>query len=357
MRDSFRKVNPMRVSIQNNDQAIAVVPHLLGFEPKESLVVVPVAGGRAPIARLDLPETAQEAREVIESVAETYGRDRLSGCRVLVVCFSDNPPATEGFSRELQAALEARQVGVVRRLAAGQDDWIDFTTHTRGARSLEERNVIDAAAVFAGRPVPYESRETLAAGFQGDTDLIAEALPASRAARDASTRGLERSYCRAVVEQFQCDHERLDLGDAARLLANLEVDPELFLKFASAIRTSNAAEWLPLWKDLTAHAPEEVRVEPACLAALSAWCSGDGASAWSALDRLPADMPPDHPIAPVARLLRESLRTAAHPTTWDTVCEQAVDSSANPKGLEVPAIGAEPTLVTGPTPDAPDIAI
>lgn len=322
----------MRVSIQNNDQAIAIVPHLLGFEPKESLVVVPVVGGRAPIARLDLPATAHEAREVIEAVADTYGREGFSGSPVLVVCFSNNPPATEVLSRELQAALEARQVGVVRRLAVGQDDWIDFTTHTRGARSLEERNVIDSAAVFAGRPLPYESRETLAAGFQGDTDLIAEALPASRGARDASTRGLERSYCRAVVAQFQCDRERLSLGDAARLLANLEGDPELFLKFASAIRTSNAEEWLPLWKDLTAHAPDEVRVEPACLAALSAWCSGDGASAWSALDRIPASMPVEHPIAPVARLLRESLRTAAHPTTWDTICEKALDHTANPRG-------------------------
>lgn len=45
----------MHLSVQNNDQAIAVIPHMLGFEPRESLVIVPIEGRSAPLARIDLP--------------------------------------------------------------------------------------------------------------------------------------------------------------------------------------------------------------------------------------------------------------------------------------------------------------
>ena len=321
----------MQLSVQNNDQAIAAIPHLLGFEPRESVVVVPIEGRNPPLARIDLPATPEEAGDVITTLAETYGSTQWGRVRTLVVCFSDNPPATERFSRELQAGLEAQRVGVVRRLAAGETDWIDFTTGTRGARTPEAKTLFNAEAAFAGRPTPVASREELAAGFRGDTDLIAEALQPSRSCRDESTRELERSYCRAVVEQYHHDHDRLELGDAARLLVNLEIDPELFIRFAGAIRTSNASEWLPLWRDLTAHAPDEVRAEPACLAALAAWCAGDGASAWSALDRIPAVT--SEAIAPVARLLAESLRTATHPKTWDTICEQVLTAAGNPESI------------------------
>lgn len=278
-------------------------------------------------------------------MAETYGSNQWGRVSALIVCFSDNPPATERFTRDLQTELEANRVTVVRRLAAGEADWIDFTTGTRGTRTSEARTLFEAEAAFVGRPAPVGSREELAASFAGDEALIAEALPVSRGCRDDSTRDLERSYCRAVVEQFHCDHERLQLGDAARLLVNLEIDPELFIRFAGAIRTNNATEWLPLWKDLAAHAPDEVRAEPACLAALVAWCAGDGASAWSALDRIPAVT--SESIAPVARLLRESLRTAAHPKTWDRICDQVMATAGNPK-----SIGARGQAPSSPHPIA-----
>lgn len=342
----------MQLSVQNNDQAVAVIPHLLGFEPRESLVVVPVEGRNPPLARIDLPTTPDEAREVIATVAETYSSHQWGRVSALIVCFSDNPPATEPFSRELQTELEANRVTVIRRLAAGEADWIDFTTGTRGTRTAEARTLFDAEAAFAGRATPVGSREELAASFAGDEALIAEALSASRVSRDESTRELERSYCHAVVEQFHCDHERLQLGDAARLLVNLEIDPELFIRFAGVIRTSNAPQWLPLWKDLTAHAPDEVRAEPACLAALAAWCAGDGASAWSALDRIPAVT--SESIAPIARLLRESLRTAAHPKTWDTICDRVPTSAGNPRSI---GSGRQPASPAHPDRGSPGVAL
>lgn len=314
----------MHVTIQSSDEAIAAIPHLLGFEPRESLVVVPVGGGRAPVARLDLPGTTEDAREVVEVLSETYGSRRWGEVAVLVVCFSQSPASTAPFSVELENALAEHDVVVVRRLAAGETTWIDFTTNTTGVRTEAAKDLIGAEAAFAGRRLPFGSREELSAQFVGNTELIEDSLPEARTGREQSTRELERRYCQAVVEKYQVDHERLDLGDAARLLVNLEVDTGLFLQMAGEIRTQTAHEWLPLWKDLTKHAPDEVRAEPACLAALAAWCVGDGASAWSALDRVPPDLPAEHPVVPVAHLLRQSLNSAAHPSTWDTICDQTL---------------------------------
>lgn len=314
----------MQVTIQGNDEAIAAIPHLLGFEPRESLVIVPVRGERAPVARMDLPGSPEDARAVVDTLSDTYSCGRWGEVAVLVVCFSDDPARTAPFSAQLETALREQNVAVVRRLAAGETTWIDFTTNTTGARTTEAKDLIGAEAAFAGHRLPYGSREELAAQFIGNTDLIEEVLAEARSGREQSTRELERRYCEAVVEQYQVDHERLDLGDAARLLVNLGIDTGLFLQMAGEIRTQTAREWLPLWKDLTKHAPDEVRAEPACLAALAAWCAGDGASAWSALDRVPPDLPADHPVAPVAHMLRQSLNSAAHPSTWDKICDQAL---------------------------------
>ncbi|GAC1378511.1 MAG: hypothetical protein NVSMB48_00080 [Marmoricola sp.] len=347
----------MQLTIQSNDEVIAAVPHLMGFEPRESLVIVPVGGGRAPVARLDLPASATDAHDVIEALTETYGSGRWGQVAVLAVCFSQAPETTASFSAALEKAFQEHDVTVVRRLAAAETTWIDFTTNTTGARTDAAKDLIGAEAALAGRRLPYGSREELAAEFAGNTDLIAESLLEARSGREQSNRDLERRYCHAVVEQYQVDHERLDVGDAARLLVNLEVDTGLFLQMAGEIRTQTAQAWLPLWKDLTKHAPAEVRAEPACLAALAAWCAGDGASAWSALDRLPADMPAEHPVAPIAHLLRQSLNSAAHPTTWDKICDQALgdfgarsaDSKSSSRPRSTPARGRDGR--------SPDIAI
>lgn len=346
----------MRLTIQNNDQAVSAVRHLLGFEPRESLVVVPVTGGGAPVARLDLPKSAIEEREVTATLRETYGAGRWGRPCILIVCYSADPKSTDLFSRELQRALEGVGIAVVRRLAAGENSWIDFTAGTSGPRMAEAQNLIDAEAAFVGRPTPRNSREDLAAEFVGDPDLIAAAIPGAHVGRDQSTCELERRYCQAVVEQYQCSGERIQLGDAARLLVNLEHDPELFLRLAGTIRTSNALEWLPLWKDLTRHAPDEVRVAPACLAALAAWCAGDGARAWSALDRLPEGMTANHPVAPIAHLLRESLRTAAHPRTWDKICDQAMTTDRASKTAS-PSRSPRPSRAPRPEGGRPGLAI
>ena len=47
------------VNVKGVDELTAVIPHLLGFQPTESMVVVPLSPG-PPVARIDLPTSAQD---------------------------------------------------------------------------------------------------------------------------------------------------------------------------------------------------------------------------------------------------------------------------------------------------------
>ena len=48
----------MPLSIHSPDELIAVIPHLLGFKPEESIVFLPMRSD-LPVARVDLPTTAR----------------------------------------------------------------------------------------------------------------------------------------------------------------------------------------------------------------------------------------------------------------------------------------------------------
>ena len=55
----------------------AVVPHLLGFTPEDSLVCVPTNSG-GPTARIDLPHDPHALTDVVEALADAYRRHRPS---------------------------------------------------------------------------------------------------------------------------------------------------------------------------------------------------------------------------------------------------------------------------------------
>lgn len=52
----------MRLVVQTPDELIAAVPHVLGCKSTESILVMPIAGA-LPVARVDLPRTAQDRDE------------------------------------------------------------------------------------------------------------------------------------------------------------------------------------------------------------------------------------------------------------------------------------------------------
>jgi hypothetical protein len=51
-------VDPVLV-VRTPEELLAAVPHMLGFNPQESIVVVPVTRG-LPVARVDLPRNEED---------------------------------------------------------------------------------------------------------------------------------------------------------------------------------------------------------------------------------------------------------------------------------------------------------
>lgn len=66
----------MTLSVRSPDELIAVIPHLLGFKPEESLVFLPMSS-ELPTARVDLPTTPPDREVVWDSIRDAYSRHRF----------------------------------------------------------------------------------------------------------------------------------------------------------------------------------------------------------------------------------------------------------------------------------------
>src|SRR5690606_12777379 len=124
-------------------------------------------------------------------------------------------------------------------------------------------------------------------GFVGDPAPIAAELPSTRRATEQlSTPAVEHEWAQAVVQRFERDGNRLSDVEAARLLVAVE-DVETRDAIWSYMTKENVTSHHALWSDLTRRAPDEVRGTAATLAAFTSWSQGNGAQAYSALDRVP----------------------------------------------------------------------
>lgn len=52
----------MNLSVRSPEELVVAIPHLLGFNPTESLVLVPLAP-ELPVVRVDLPTSAREREQ------------------------------------------------------------------------------------------------------------------------------------------------------------------------------------------------------------------------------------------------------------------------------------------------------
>ena len=63
------------INIRTHQDAIAAVPHLLGFHPTESLVLMPFSP-QLPVVRVDIPTTVKDR----DSLWDESLRDALVSC-------------------------------------------------------------------------------------------------------------------------------------------------------------------------------------------------------------------------------------------------------------------------------------
>jgi hypothetical protein len=298
------------IVLRTPDELLAAIPHLLGFNPQESLVLVPVSQG-LPLARVDLPRTGGDRDEVLRNLSGPYGRNAQPGAMVALVCVTEDRRSAELTSQHLADGLEQVGVATPLRIWATDQRWKELTTGETGNRTTETATRISAEAVMVGRARPAATRESLAESLMGDRAPVAELLPATRAAAASSDTTAERHWAVGRLERFHTDGNRLNDHDAAKMLVALTSTRVRDALWEDMSR-DNATGHTALWTDLTRRAPDEMRSPAATLLAFSSWLGGDGAKAWCALDQIP-DGPPYSMAALVATLLQEGV----NPAVWE----------------------------------------
>lgn len=206
--------------VQTPDELLSALPHMLGFEAQESIILVPVSKG-LPMARVDLPRTARDRDQVTSSLSGPYGRNARPGATVALVCITEDRRSAELASQHLAAGLEKVGVATPLRLWAIEDRWMEFNSGQAGNRTRETATRISAEAVMAGAARPAATRETLAESLVGNREPVSRVLNAAHEAAENSSTIAERNWAVGQLEQFHADGNRLSDPDAARLLVGL----------------------------------------------------------------------------------------------------------------------------------------
>lgn len=307
---------------------LAVIPHLLGFTPRDSLVVL---GGRPPRGRVEVafrydlpdPPSTDAAAAIAAHAAQVLSSHRLP--TAIVAGYGPGrlvTPLADAIRQALpRAGIEVRDVLRIQdgrywsylcqnpSCCPPEGTPFDPATHPAGAVLAE-----------AGQPVA-PSREAVAAAIAPFTGAQAEEMAqATRKAERIAARltatggpgGLDRPGLAAVAHAVEVYRTGGSITAVIRhawlalVLTRLRIRDDAWARMDPAYHRAHRR----LWTDLVRRAQPGYVAAPASLLALTAWQAGDGALANLALDRALADTPGYR----MALLLREALSAGAPPS-------------------------------------------
>lgn len=330
------------IELRRPADLVAAIPHLLGFHPEDSLVLIAHRGlpGRAAsdgvvgfTTRVDIP-APEHVPSLVAHLVTVIGKQRPSAVTAVVIT-----EAEVGHREKLPAAAlvdelcaEFAEVGV--RVAHAL--WAPATRKDAAWRCYQDPacsgTVADpgcsvaAATCAVTGAVTYGGRDELAATLDGDdrTVLARRAALLARASDEvmagtcvSTAEGL--AAVRTAVAACADGRDELDDEEVVRLvtaLADHRVRDAMLLQEDRA--TDDAAQ--RLWLALTRATPEPERAEPACLLACSAYLRGEGALAAVALEKAAA-ADPGHTLT---SLLRTAQQAAVPPWTLRDCLREAV---------------------------------
>ena len=324
----------LRVRIGSPESVLAVIPGLLGFDPRQSFVVIGAELARREVRvtlRYDLPDPGKprlaavlaeqavsllSAQGVSTAVAVGYGAD--GAVSPVAAAFLDRAAAAGITVAELLRAEDTRYWSYVCREPAccpPEGTAFDVAGHpaaralrATGGQVLPSREDLAATVAAAGG---QRGRAMRRATRQALGNIARCAARMSRAGVPVSTRRLTavlgQLAVREAIRRYR-EGEPVDPEDAAWLtvaLRQVRVRDDAWARMDTEHRDAHQR----LWTDLTRLARPGYVAAPASLLAFVAWQSGDGALANVALDRALAD----NPHYSMALLLREALDAGAPP--------------------------------------------
>lgn len=320
------------IRLSDPSELIAAIPHLLGFHPRDSVVLMALHGKSLGLTmRADLV-AADHAPRLAEQLLLPMARQQPSGV-ALVVIGGDSVPDGDLPHRVLVNALDDVLIGV--GLPVVHAAWTTETTHGAPWRCYDDPlctgTVADpvtsplAAATVAAGAVTFGSREELVQLLAGEDPAVLQRRAALLDAADAEHPLSARAVSRRLAMLTEL-HRTAAVGDP-------EWSDEILADVASALcdhRVRDAClPWCTgsgapaaerLWMALVRATPAPERAEPAALLALTAYLRGDGALASVALE-VALEACPHHSLSGLLRaaldgglppeLLRDVARDAA----------------------------------------------
>jgi len=307
---------------------LATVPHLFGFTPRNSLVVLAVDPGTRQLQtglRYDLPATPDTAlaREVVGHTAQILGSHGLTA--VVVAGYGPGHLVTP-FADAARQLLPPAGITVLDIIRAEDSHWWSYLCEDPSCcppagQPLRPADEHTAALLTGDGTAPLASREELAATLAPVTGGSAQAMTeATRQAETTAATIVRRDGRLALQGQglaaVQAAIRTYRHGGAitspyrhawlALVLRSLRVRDDAWARMDPSHRQAHAR----LWDDLTCRAQPGYAAAPACLLALTAWQDGRGALANIALDRALADTPGYS----MAQLLRDALNAGTPPS-------------------------------------------
>jgi hypothetical protein len=333
--DQDPAASPPTVRIGSPAAVLAVVPHLLGFIPSKSLIVIGAGPPRDRInvtLRFDLPDppNARAAREIAQhAVSVLTGQQQAMAVVIGYGPGSLVTPIADAVRRAARrGGLELRDV-----LRVEQDRYWSYLCRNPDCCPpqgvpIDPRHPAGAAMDAAGMAA-LPDRATLAASIgplgglarrsmrdatrRAETHAISLFGQVSRSGRSRDARRLVLQEALSAVTdalatyrqggKFVTDDQ---VAWLALALTSLRVRDDAWARMDADFRDAHTR----LWTDVIRRAEPTYLPAPACLLAFTAWQSGNGALANLALDRaLAAD-----PGYSMALLLRDTIDAGAPPS-------------------------------------------
>lgn len=320
-----------RIRLSDPAELVAAIPHLLGFHPRQSLVLLALHGKRLGLTlRADLVDATQ-APLLAEQMLAPLARQEPTGVVLVVIggeYQTDHGPPHRDLIEVFDETLAAAQVPLVHAIwtaatAAGAP-WRCYDDPACAGTLADPAATPLAAAAVAAGVVTFGAREDLVALLADrDPDALSRRsalLQAADGEHPLSARLVARRL--ALLERL---HRQAGSGDVV-------LDDHSVAEVASALcdhRVRDAClPWCTgpdavaterLWLALVRATPAPERAEPAALLALVVYLRGDGALAGVALDAAQQACP-EHSLS---ALLRAALDGGLPPDVLRTVAIDA----------------------------------
>jgi hypothetical protein len=340
------------VRISDPGEVAAALPFLVGFRPRESVVLVALGGASGSqvgvSVRADIPPPGARP-----AVARDLARGVVSGnpnsVLVLVASEAVGPGGQEpdlphrGLVHEVVLALGERGLGAREVLLVRGGRWWSYDcpqpccAPSAGTPLPGGVSELEAASVLAGQVVA-EDRAELAARIEPDPRREVATVAALERLAPGLVDAVLRDGPAAAADSWQVvtaavarvrarSAPPLSDEDAARLLFGLR-DPAVRDRAMGLALGPDAAAAEQLWADCTRRAPGPLAAAPATLLAASAWLRGDGAMAGVALARA-LDSEPGYRLA---ELLLEGLDACLPPGEIRALIADALEQLGEPSG-------------------------